>query len=108
MGSYQNGLGLNQLLHTIPLRSRGEYGTSTQSTRSRIPRTYAVSGFIFQKCLIARRRRRFSGTSKLASNLFRSQTQNTAVKNARTVLAITISVRCGDDFLSGATAASTT
>src|SRR5580693_4286561 len=71
-------------------------------------RGYALFCPAFHKPLIVRRRCRFSGRSKAASNLFLSQTQNTATKKAKTVLVTTIKVRRGDDFLSGGTAASTT
>src|SRR5581483_144753 len=69
---------------------------------------YAASGFRFQKYLMASNRRRFSGRLKVRSKPRRIMIQNTATKKERMVIPITISVRWGDDFLSGGIAGSTT
>ena len=61
----------------------------------------------FQYSFIASKRRRFSGAAKARRMASRVVIQKIAIKNAITVERTTMTVRGGNDFLSGGTAAST-
>src|SRR5579872_2613349 len=63
--------------------------------------------FAFQYSFIASKCRRFSGAAKARRMASRAVIQKIAIKNAITVERTTMTVRGGNDFLSGGTAAST-